>query len=364
MLVFFALIYWFVKEVNIMVIKYFSSWLQKNNHRFKQPLQIVSRASGTFYLDHFIQLKYRGITSDLYVKVYKNCIQVQVNYKDSHFDTICDFEIEVEKLDPGEYCCFLCKDYDNVRFQTYKTARELISAHTYEDFLEWSNEYICTSNFLLYQAHEGFRAAMVKQQDEIVKILNMEEEKYIIQILSLREYNTNIEKKSKMQIYKPTFNERSKSANWVINKIRDLAPLINMNLLKILLFGEESTWKKSALNWLVEISSFTVKPDDTFFKKKQYSEFLFNEPFEEGVQKINQTALYKYCSIIFNQSEYDKIFSKYRNNMNELPVAIWKELFKEFYIEVDDYLSKGILDTTLCNMLIETYFSQKVEEYK
>jgi hypothetical protein len=170
-----------------MVIRYFNSWLKKNNHRFKYPLQVVEKSGpGDEY--SYIKLKYKGIISDIYVKVMDNCIQVQVNYRESRFDTICDFEIEVEKLNPGEYGCTLCKEYDKERFQTYKTARELLAAHVYEDLLDWSNRYISTANFLLYQGDEGFSAAWVKPQDEIINMLNKDEEEYIIQILSLREY--------------------------------------------------------------------------------------------------------------------------------------------------------------------------------
>jgi hypothetical protein len=150
--------------------------------------------------------------------------------------------------------------------------------------------------------------------------------------------------------------EMSKPISWVINKTQSLEPQINKHLLKILLFETESTWKKDASNWLVEISSYTIKPDDKFLKKKQYFEFLFNEPFEQGNKKNNQTTIYKYCSIIFNQAKYDGLYSKYRNDLKNVPVEQWKDKFKRFYIEVDDYMSKGILDTSICNMLIETYF--------
>lgn len=170
-----------------MVIKYFSSWLKKNNNRFKNPLQVVEKSSSNEEFQ-YIKLKYKGIIPDLLVMVMNDCIQIQVVYREGCFDTICDFEIKVEKINPAQYGCTMCRDYDKDKFKTYKTARELIVAHTYEDLLDWSNRYISTENFLLYQGNEGFSAAIVKPQDEIVRILNMEKEQYIIQILSLREY--------------------------------------------------------------------------------------------------------------------------------------------------------------------------------
>lgn len=170
-----------------MVIKYFTSWLKKNNHRFKYPLQIVGR-SGSGEQFRYIKLRYKGIIPDLYVRVMNDCIQIQVDYRGSYFDTMCDLDIDVEKLNPGEYGCIMCRDYDKDRFKIYKTARELISDHTYEDLLEWSNKNISTENFLFFQGNEGFSAAWVKPQDEIIKMLNKHEEVYIIQILSLKEY--------------------------------------------------------------------------------------------------------------------------------------------------------------------------------
>ncbi len=170
-----------------MVIKYFNSWLKKNNHRFKHPLQIVAK-SGSSEECRYIKLKYKGIIPDIYVMVMDNCIQVQINYREGYFDTICDFEIEVEKINPGQYGCTMCREYDKENFKTYNTARELIAAHTYEDLLEWSIRKISKENYLLYQGSEGFTAAMVKPQDEIIQMLNNSEEEYIIQILSLREY--------------------------------------------------------------------------------------------------------------------------------------------------------------------------------
>ena len=161
-----------------------------------------------------------------------------------------------------------------------------------------------------------------------------------------------------MKIYKRKFYEMSFPLKEVIKKIKSLEFEINMHLLKILLFEKQSTWKKDVSNWLSEISTFTTKPKDNYLKKGQYFEYLFSEPYEKGnKEEYKKTTIYKRCSQIFNTSEYDKLYSKYR--IEKIPVDEWKKILKYFYIEVDDYISKGIFDAPMGNYLIETYIIKK-----
>jgi predicted nucleic acid-binding Zn finger protein len=160
-----------------------------------------------------------------------------------------------------------------------------------------------------------------------------------------------------MKKYERTeFDEMSKPLAWIINKVRALEPEINEHALKIMLFEQESTWKKSITNWLVDISTYTVKGSNNFLKKGQYFEYLYSEPFENGKQEYRKTTLYKYCSKILGNDKYKNLKTKYRKI--DVPVDKWQEILRQFYIEVDDYLSKGILDYELGTYLVETYISK------
>ena len=153
-------------------------------------------------------------------------------------------------------------------------------------------------------------------------------------------------------------DEMSKPLAWIIEKIRSLEPEINEHALKIMLFEQESTWKKSITNWLVDISEYTVKPKNTFLKRGQYQEYLFNEPFENGKQEYKKSSMYKKCSKILGNDIYKGLKTKYRKT--EIPIDNWKQILKEFYIEVDDYLSKGILDYDMGTYLVEEYIVKKI----
>jgi len=149
--------------------------------------------------------------------------------------------------------------------------------------------------------------------------------------------------------------EMSKPLSWIIEKVRALEPEINEHVLKIMLFEQDSTWKKSITNWLVDISTYTVKGSNNFLKNGQYYEYLYSEPYENGKQDYKKTTLYKYCSKILGNNKYKKLKTKYRKI--EIPVDEWQQILKEFYIEVDDYLSKGILDYEMGTHLVEIYIS-------
>lgn len=153
--------------------------------------------------------------------------------------------------------------------------------------------------------------------------------------------------------------EMSKPLKVVLNQIRSLEPEINKHILKILLFEQESTWKKSVTNWLMDISRYRIKPNNDYLKKGQYFELLFNEPFDNGKESYKQSVIYKISDVLLYNDNYDKMYSKYRNEL--IPVEEWKGLLKEFYIEIDDYLSKGILDVQMCNYLIEEYIIEYID---
>ena len=80
---------------------------------------------------------------------------------------------------------------------------------------------------------------------------------------------------------------------------------------------------------------------------------MYSEPFENGKQEYNKTTIYKYCSKILGNDEYKNLKNRYRKI--GVPINKWQEILKEFHIEVDDYLSKGILDYELGTYLVETY---------
>ncbi len=141
----------------------------------------------------------------------------------------------------------------------------------------------------------------------------------------------------------------------IIEKIRSLEPEINTHIFKILLFEQESTWKKSITDWFLDIGELIVKGTLKPLKTGQYLEFLFNEPFENGLEEYKQSNIYRYCKRILDDDQYKDLFSIYRTQ--DIPVIEWKEKLRQFYIEVDDYLSKGILDTEMSNYLIERYMA-------
>ena len=145
-----------------------------------------------------------------------------------------------------------------------------------------------------------------------------------------------------MERYQSKFEEMSMPLKKALDNITSLEKPINNHLLKILLFKRYSTWKNEIVTLLSDIAECTIKPKDIFLKKGQYFELLFTERLDNGNQPVRKTAIYKRCFNLLNDKNYKKMYSIYRNE--EIPVLKWKETIKQFYIVIDDYLSKGILD--------------------
>jgi hypothetical protein len=107
----------------------------------------------------------------------------------------------------------------------------------------------------------------------------------------------------------------------------------------------------------MDVAEYTIKPNNRYLKQGQYSEYLFNEPYENGNQSYKQSTIYKRCDVILHEDKYKNLKSIYRKQ--EIPIDKWKELLREFYIEVDDYLAKGILDVNMCVYLIDTFIIKR-----
>jgi hypothetical protein len=122
--------------------KNFSTWLKINRSRFLFSPYIVNVKRNSFYI------QFHGLGNILYAHVLKRGdFSIWTNLiaaKSQHpWDWVGDFDI-IEKKTSAGYQCDLC-----TQTKYFKNRNELYSQHSYEFFLEWCNEKLIPSHFII-----------------------------------------------------------------------------------------------------------------------------------------------------------------------------------------------------------------------
>jgi REP element-mobilizing transposase RayT len=89
-------------------------------------------------------------------------------------------------------------------------------------------------------------------------------------------------------------------------KISEFDEQIASNLIKIAIFGQESTWKKEAISYFNRISRMKLKQKCNRLSKKQYFEQLFKQPFEPK-EPWDESFIYSLIREIVDEQKYEDL---------------------------------------------------------
>lgn len=144
----------------------------------------------------------------------------------------------------------------------------------------------------------------------------------------------------------------------MISIIRNSEDCINNNIFKILLFKKDLAWSKEIADMLLKISIIKSRHNKGFLEYGLYKKLLYDEPFENGVENPDTSVIKMRSKIILDDEEYLGLYSEYRDKI--IPIDDWKLALLQFYDEVCDYLSKGLLVRQIIFDLIEDLFFDKI----
>jgi len=150
-------------------MRYFSSWLKKNNHRFNYPLKITKRGR------YFIELRFTGIIPDIRIVLWPDSTDVVIYYSTDreYFDMLVSYDFGVQRLGPKQYCCECCMEDRPGEYEVYASPQELVFEHNYEFILDWANRYIKDTNYLLMHGKPGsWNGASIKPKRRPNKIVD------------------------------------------------------------------------------------------------------------------------------------------------------------------------------------------------
>jgi len=142
------------------VRKTFDHWIKINRTNFKyQPRIVKSRKN-------YFELKFDGIAPELACLISNrgDCM-ITVDYNDTCWDIICEFDVWERRNPKGQYYCDGClPEYK----EFYSSREELRIKHCFEPLLKWTNENFNRSNFLcLWGDKEGSTSACIKTEHEV-----------------------------------------------------------------------------------------------------------------------------------------------------------------------------------------------------
>lgn len=109
---------------------------------------------------------------------------------------------------------------------------------------------------------------------------------------------------------------------------------------------------------LLKISIIKSRHNKGFLEYGLYKKLLYDEPFENGVENPDTSVIKMRSKIILDDEEYLGLYSEYRDKI--IPIDDWKLALLQFYDEVCDYLSKGLLVRQIIFDLIEDLFFDKI----
>jgi len=129
------------KERDFSICEIFKEWFAENKHRFIQKCRIRHYKSREY---KHVDLYFENVAPEIMCWVSEGLtLEIAAYYERTIVDFIYDLECTVVRGRNRKYYCSFC-DPPNY----YKTPKELVVAHTFENFLKWANEKFTTDHVL------------------------------------------------------------------------------------------------------------------------------------------------------------------------------------------------------------------------
>jgi hypothetical protein len=136
-------------------------------------------------------------------------------------------------------------------------------------------------------------------------------------------------------------------------KVSNLYEQVAINLLKIAIFGQESTWKHEFETLIESIGELKLKDYKAKLSAKQYYNKLFDEPFEP-LKPWNNSYVYNVIvgRHILKNENYTK---SYHMPITEQNITIIHNKIKELIKNISNLLSERFLNNNNVQKLTEEY---------
>lgn len=164
------------------------------------------------------------------------------------------------------------------------------------------------------------------------------------------------EEKTRNQLVETSFYRKE-----LIDKIRSLELIINLHLMKIILYPDDinnSKWIKDVNIWLFECGRRMLKKNKKL-KTEDYYRLFFDEPFTDDDDPFYIELLYTNVIEDYESDDnYDGLTKSVFKDIKQLPSLSIKNKYKSFYKNLSNYFADNkLIKSSHIESLIKKHFT-------
>lgn len=150
------------KENDFSVCEIFKEWFAENQHRFNQKCRIRHYKSREY---KHVDLYFENVAPEIRCWVSEGLtLEIAAYYERDLVDFIDDLECAVRRGRNRKYYCNFCDPRTY-----YKTPKELVITHTFENFLKWANEKFTVDHVLKLEHDKYWYSGRLMTKKELLE---------------------------------------------------------------------------------------------------------------------------------------------------------------------------------------------------
>jgi len=148
----------------------FLRWATHNHQLFSHPPYLLRQGKDSFVIG------FRGVSKRITCTFTCNgMVMVGVDYRNTCFDIVTEFDLYEERTSEGRWVCRLCRDHPNPDktepFIEYEDRDKLWIEHSFEPLAEWNRETFTRKSRLYLYRSGGTTWAIIDQGENQEKNL-------------------------------------------------------------------------------------------------------------------------------------------------------------------------------------------------
>ena len=137
-----------IKKRDFSICEIFREWFTDNKHRFNEKCRIRYYKSREY---KHVEIYFENVIREVRCWVNESfTLEIAAYHKGELIDFVDDLECSIHRGRDRKYYCGFCETP-----KYYKTPKELVIEHTFEEFLEWANEKFNTDHVLKLWYYAG-----------------------------------------------------------------------------------------------------------------------------------------------------------------------------------------------------------------
>ena len=146
----------------------FLRWAAQNRHLFSHQPYLLRQKKGHF------EMGFRGVSKNITCCFSKSgAIVVWVDYRNSEFDIIGEFDLYEERTPEGRWLCVLCRDHPHPDktepFIEYEDRKKLWIEHSFEPLADWTRKSFTRNAILCLYRDGGMTWATIEKKRNLKK---------------------------------------------------------------------------------------------------------------------------------------------------------------------------------------------------